>query len=65
MSTDSRTTSTEPVHAYWIHDQKVDYTSVTGYFYLPSCRCSHCGAKSKFEHEICSTCGAVMDGTHE
>ena len=48
------------IHAYWIHDRKPDPSFLRGYALLPSCTCSHCGARFNFERDRCS-CGAYMD----
>ena len=54
---------TSSEHAYWIHDRRESDTSVMGYLYLPSCRCSRCGHQAGIEKDICPQCGAVMDET--
>jgi uncharacterized OB-fold protein len=50
-------------HAYWIHDRKEEDSSMTGYLYLPSCKCSNCGYHSTMEKKVCPECGCLMDLT--
>ena len=45
---------------HWIHDKKEDPTSVTGFLYLRSCRCSVCGCEVSFERPKCPHCGTDM-----
>jgi rubrerythrin len=48
-------------HSYWIHDKKKDESSLTGYLYLPHCKCGNCGYESNMEKPVCPSCGAIMD----
>lgn len=48
-------------HAYWIHQKKEAPESVKGYFYLPQCSCSNCGAEVNREKTVCPNCMALMD----
>lgn len=45
---------------HWIHDIKEDSSSITGYFYLPGCKCSICGFHVNSEKDKCPGCGAYM-----
>ncbi len=49
------------IHAYWIHHKKEAPESVKGYFYLPECNCSNCGAEVNREKTVCPHCMALMD----
>ena len=46
--------------AYWIHERIDDHESVTGFYYLPQCRCSNCGHLSSYEKPKCPHCGLEM-----
>lgn len=46
---------------YWIHEIIDDEESVTGFYYLPQCRCSNCGYLSSYEKPKCPHCGMIMN----
>lgn len=48
-------------HAYWIHERREDKSSISGYIYLPQCKCSNCGNSVNMEKPVCPYCGALMD----
>ena len=53
--------NTKEKHAHWIHKRVNSAKSVKGYFILPECRCSNCGAVATFERPKCQKCMAIMD----
>ena len=45
---------------HWVHETKEDPSYVTGFYYLPGCKCSECGFKVSYERPYCPHCGSKM-----